>query len=108
MEIYRNTESTIPVIVPALECAEYSVTISSPDSKVEPVTVPLAQPGEDGRTNVTIPFQHALYDGPVKLDFNITRGDNNYSIQEVVDVVTPMFTWHDLDGSYEREQTPEL
>ena len=110
MEVYRNSETVVHVPVP-IATANYTYEVSSPGVEATPESKTAAVDVERKTIDVTIPFEHTLYDGTVTVDITIQRTDGlggTYTFTEYVDVVTPLFTWHDLDGTYPADKVPEL
>lgn len=110
MEIYRNSEPTVKVDVP-LQTATYSVSIINDDGTLTPVPSAnnLSPAAATQQITLVIPFEYTEVDGVIRLEITMMRQDGGNAVfNEFIDVVTPLFTWHDLDGSYKREETPEL
>ena len=113
MEIYRNRNGQVFRLgVPILEGATYEIFVSSRSSSAitgtESQTLGTMEPG-DGYIDVPINITHTVYDGEVTVTAEITHGAYTFSIDDRLDVITPIFTAEDLEGTgYDPEKVPEL
>lgn len=111
MEIYRNEPTTVKFKAP-LTNATYSVTVKSP--KHESLIQSLSPQNDVGWNttvlNIPVDFAHTWYDGTIEFAITVNGGTPTvqHTYSEYVDVITPLFTFHDLGGEYPADKTPEL
>lgn len=107
MEIYRNRETSVSLSAPVAD-AVYSVTVSSPGGLT--TTHDDIIPDALGKIEVPIQFGHTLYNGEIVIKINVAITSwETFTIEDYVDVVTPLFTWEDLrNEGYTADSTPEL
>lgn len=103
MEIYRNEPAVVPVRVPA-GVSNFTVEVKSPYSNVSTSNSDFVHDLEKNLVLVELSVEDTIYDGTVSIYVTFLSPSNNeLTVTENVQVVTPLFRQEDLDEGFSQD-----